>query len=394
MSTVAALLVIAIVYAAGDFVAQKTKAVFSMLFVSGIIFMVGFWFGIPKTLFEDSAIVPVALAFIPMLMVHMGTLMKLKDLREEWKTVLIALGAIVAASAALFLIGSPLIGKEFAVPAAGPISGGVVATLIMSEAAKAKGLETVLVFLTLLLVLQNFVGLPVASVCLNREGRRLRGLFRSGEGVTEVNEGEEVVEEHEKPALRIFPETPKELQTPFILIMKALLVGWLAVLVAGLLGDVINKFVMALAFGILFYETGFLENKILTKANAEGLALFALLVPIFMSLNKATPDMVMSLIGPIVVAFGIALVGIVAVALVSAKIFKYTWEMSLAIGVCCLFGFPATFIISNEVATALGETPEEREFVLTGILPKMLVSGFTTVTIASVFLAGFLANLL
>jgi hypothetical protein len=151
---------------------------------------------------------------------------------------------------------------------------------------------------------------------------------------------------------------------------------------------------MALAFGILFYETGFLENKILTKANAEGLALFALLVPIFMSLNKATPDMVMSLIGPIVVAFGIALVGIVAVALVSAKIFKYTWEMSLAIGVCCLFGFPATFIISNEVATALGETPEEREFVLTGILPKMLVSGFTTVTIASVFLAGFLANLL
>jgi hypothetical protein len=42
----------------------------------------------------------------------------------------------------------------------------------------------------------------------------------------------------------------------------------------------------------------------------------------------------------------------------------------------------------------LGETPEEREFVLTGILPKMLVSGFTTVTIASVFLAGFLVNLL
>jgi hypothetical protein len=176
--------------------------------------------------------------------------------------------------------------------------------------------------------------------------------------------------------------------------MKTMLVGWLAVLVAGLLGDVINNFVMALAFGIFFYEAGFLEHKILTKANAEGLALFALLVPIFMNLNKATPDMVMSLIGPIVVSFAVALVGIVAVALVGAKIFKFTWEMSLAIGVCCLFGFPATFIISNEVATALGETPEEREFVLTGILPKMLVSGFTTVTIASVFLAGFLVNLL
>ncbi|HOJ83032.1 MAG TPA: hypothetical protein PLR17_08110, partial [Acetomicrobium flavidum] len=182
MDAITALLIIAVVYAIGDFVSQKTKAIFSMLFVSGIIFMVAFWFGVPKTLFEDAAIVKLSLALIPTLMVHMGTLMRLRDLREEWKTVIIALSAIVFASIALFLIGSPIIGREFAVPAAGPISGGVVATLIMSEAAKAKGLETVLVFLTLLLVLQNFVGLPIASICLSREGRRLRDVFRT-EGI-------------------------------------------------------------------------------------------------------------------------------------------------------------------------------------------------------------------
>jgi hypothetical protein len=68
--------------------------------------------------------------------------------------------------------------------------------------------------------------------------------------------------------------------------------------------------------------------------------------------------------------------------------------MCLAVGVCCLFGFPGTFIVSQEVANAVGETSEERDFILTGILPKMLVSGFTTVTIASVFLAGFLVKLL
>jgi hypothetical protein len=150
---------------------------------------------------------------------------------------------------------------------------------------------------------------------------------------------------------------------------------------------------MALFFGILFYEAGFLEHQILDKAKATGLALFALLVPIFMSLNKATPEMVVSLLIPVIASFAIALVGIVLAALVSSRFFKYTWEMSLAIGVCCLFGFPGTFIISQEVANAVGETPEEREFVLTGILPKMLVSGFTTVTIASVFLAGFLVKL-
>jgi len=391
MNAVTALLVIALVYAIGDFVAQKTKAVFSMLFVSGIIFMVGFWFGVPKTLFEDAQIVKFALALIPMLMIHMGTLMKLRDLKEEWKTVIIALGAIVAASATLFIIGSSLIGKEFAVPAAGPISGGVVATLIMSEAAKAKGLDTVLVFLTLLLVLQNFVGLPIASFCLSREGRRLRGQFRSGDKIEEKR-GPDKPSVEEKPVWRIFPETPKDLQTSFILIMKAMLIGWLAVTVADLLGGVINSFVMALLFGIIFYEAGFLEHQILDKAKATGLALFALLVPIFMNLNKATPEMVMSVIAPVAASFAIALVGIVIVAMISSRFFKYTWEMSLAIGVCCLFGFPGTFIISQEVANAIGETPEEREFVLTGILPKMLVSGFTTVTIASVFLAGFLVR--
>ena len=399
MDAITALLIIAVVYAIGDFVSQKTKAIFSMLFVSGIIFMVAFWFGVPKTLFEDAAIVKLSLALIPTLMVHMGTLMRLKDLREEWKTVIIALSAIVFASIALFLIGSPVIGREFAVPAAGPISGGVVATLIMSEAAKAKGLETVLVFLTLLLVLQNFVGLPIASICLSREGRRLRDVFRT-EGIlkgdlprkSQANNDHNT--DHNERKWKFIPETPKELQTPFILIMKTMLVGWLAVMVSKLLGGVIDKFVMALIFGIVFYEIGFLEPKILTKANSEGFTLFALLVPIFMNLNRATPSMVISLIVPIALSFAVAVIGIAISSVILSKVFRYSWEMSLAIGVCCLFGFPGTFIVSQEVANAVGETPAEKEFVLTKILPKMLVSGFTTVTIASVFLAGFLVKLL
>ena len=395
MDAITALLIIAVVYAIGDFVSQKTKAIFSMLFVSGIIFMVAFWFGVPKTLFEDVAIVKLSLALIPTLMVHMGTLMRLRDLREEWKTVIIALSAIVFASIALFLIGSPIIGREFAVPAAGPISGGVVATLIMSEAAKAKGLETVLVFLTLLLVLQNFVGLPISSICLSREGRRLRDVFRT-EGILKGDLSQKSLTntDHDERKWRFIPETPKELQTPFILIMKTMLVGWLAVMVSKLLGGVIDKFVMALIFGIVFYEIGFLEPKILTKANSEGFTLFALLVPIFMNLNRATPSMVISLIVPIALSFAVAVVGIAISSVILSKVFRYSWEMSLAIGVCCLFGFPGTFIVSQEVANAVGETPAEKEFVLTKILPKMLVSGFTTVTIASVFLAGFLVKLL
>ena len=124
--------VIGLIFAIGDFVAYKTKAIASMLFVSGLIFLFGFWYGLPKTIFEDAGLVKIGIYVIPMLLVYMGTMMKLRDLRNEWKTVTIALAAIVAVGVALLVLGGPIIGKQYGIVAAGPISGGVVATIIMA----------------------------------------------------------------------------------------------------------------------------------------------------------------------------------------------------------------------------------------------------------------------
>ena len=97
----------------------------------------------------------------------MGSFMKLRDLRDEWKTVLIAISALIALAAALYPAWQSVISeRKGPLTAVGPISGGVVATLILSEAVKAQGLESLAVFATLLLVMQNFVGLPIASFCL------------------------------------------------------------------------------------------------------------------------------------------------------------------------------------------------------------------------------------
>ena len=394
MGTLGAILVIAVVYAAGDVVSNKTKALFSMMFVAGLLFLVGFWVGIPETLFEDSKLIPVAMALIAMLMVHMGSFMKLRDLKEEWKTVLVAITALVALALALFLLGGFIIGRERAITAVGPISGGVVATLIVSEAVRAQGLDSLAVFATLLLVLQSFVGLPISSFCLKRESVRLIRGFRTGTAAPVETGSGKPASDPEVPTWRVVPPLPKSLQTPFILIAKALFVGWLAVQVANLTGRVIHPFVVALIFGIIFYEIGFIEHKILEKASSSGLTLFILLVPIFMNLSKATPQMVASLIVPMIVAFAIALAGMIIVSFILSRIVGYSWELSLAISATCLFGFPGTYIISQEVAESQSDNDEEKEFLLKQILPKMLVAGFTTVTIASVILAGIIVNLL
>jgi len=393
MDALTAFLIIAVVFAIGDFVACKTRAICSMIFVSGLVFLVGFWYFIPKTLFADSQLIQVGILSIPVLLVYMGTLMKLKDLREEWKTVLIAFGAVVAVGVSMLFVASPIIGKQFAVAGAGPISGGVVATFMVNEVATELGLDTVAVFATLLLVLQTFVGLPVASICLSKEAKKLHGQYKAGEFRSEDASSSKKADP-EQPTWRLFPAFPKELQTPFILLMKTVLVGWLAFQAAALTGGAVNKYILCLIFGMVFYETGFLEHKIMDKANATGFLLFPLMIIIFLNLPKATPDMVAELISPIVISFAISLVGIGIVTFVLGKICKYSWGLSLALGVTCMFGFPGTYIVSQEVCQAVSNTVEEKEFLLSRILPKMLVAGFTTVTIASVVLAGFLVKYL
>ncbi len=379
-----AILVVLVFFAVGDLVASRTKALISMRFISSVLILAAFWLGMPADLFVQTGLMTLAMTFIPVLMVHMGTMIDGRAMLAQYKTVIIALLTMCAASGAVILIGSPLIGMNYALTATGPISGGNVAMLIMSAAAQEKGLNDILVFVTMLLILQGFIGVPIASFCLRREARRLKLEFAAG--------AETIVAAEKVERKKLIPPMPKKLRTPFILLCKSFIVAALAVGAAGLTGNVVHPFVMALVFGVLAYEIGFLEARVLEAAASSGLAIFIMMLPTYVNLSKATPEMVMSLLFPIAVSFAAAVVGLVVSSFVISKVAHTSFDMTLAIGSCCLFGFPATFIVADEVARSYGDTEEEHKFIESRIMPQMLVSGFTTVTIASVFLAGFLVN--
>ena len=55
---------------------------------------------------------------------------------------------------------------------------------------------------------------------------------------------------------------------------------------------------------------------------------------------------------------------------------------------------PADAIISESTCEALSDDPDEVNYLMSKIFPSMIVGGFTTVTITSVFLAGIFATLL
>lgn len=82
MEAIISLTFILVVYSIGDFISVKTKSIVSMLFTSSVIFLFGFWAGVPTTLFEASRLQGIGALLITLLLVHMGTMLNFRQLKE------------------------------------------------------------------------------------------------------------------------------------------------------------------------------------------------------------------------------------------------------------------------------------------------------------------------
>ena len=390
MTAIISAAVIFVVFAVGDMISAKTKAIVSMLLVASVVFLAGFWTGIfPTTLFADSTLLSMAGLLVTMLLVHLGTTIKLRDFGAQWRTVIIAAVACIAISAAVYFIGQLIIDRGFALVGAPILSGGVVATLQMQEMAQKADLPQLAVFATLVMCAQGFVGYPVASLCLKSEAKRIKAQLDAGELSVASQDAEKAAAASRK---KLIPALPAKYNTPNVVLAKVVLVALLSVFVSSLFHDAVNKLVWCLIFGVLCKELGFLDEDALGKANATGIVMPIITLSIFTNLASATPEMVVSMVVPLLVVIAIGTVAFAVVSILIGKIFHYSWQMSVAIGSSCLFGFPGTVIISNEVSESTGTTPEEKAYINAQIMPKMLVAGMVTVSITSVLVAGVMCK--
>ena len=156
MNGLYALTIILLIYAIGDLVATKTKAIISMLFVAAVIFAVCFWNGLPSTLFEDSTLVAFSSVTIGMMLVHMGTTIKLSDLIQEYKTVIIVLCSTLAICGGVYYIGRIFVEEYYALVSASVLGGAVVACLVMTEAMNSVGATDAAAFGSLILIVQDY----------------------------------------------------------------------------------------------------------------------------------------------------------------------------------------------------------------------------------------------
>ncbi|WP_271854055.1 hypothetical protein [Planococcus maritimus] len=398
MPQMLALAIMAFILFIGELISIRTKAWIPSIFVSGVLFLIGYWTFFPEDIVTIGGIPPVvATLLIYLLITNMGTLLSLNELKKQWRTILIALSGILGIVVFLLAIGTLLFDFQTVIVAIPPLVGGLVSALIMSEGASAAGLPTLAVFAIVIYVIQGFAGYPLTSIMLKREGRNLLKQYRNNDlpDHAPLTQGAvEQREQDEKP--KLFAALPEKYNTDFFKFFRLALVGYAAYLVSTLLAPVveISPFVLCLLFGVLARSIGFLERHPLQKANGFGFAIMALLLFIFDGLKTATPEMMLEILYPLIGCIIIGLVGMYIFSFIIGKILKVSKEMAFACSLTALYGFPADYIITVEVINALTQDEKEREMLTSRMLPPMLVAGFITVTIVSVILAGIFVGFL
>ncbi|RJE81431.1 hypothetical protein [Paracoccus sp. JM45] len=386
--------ILAFILWVGDIVSVRTRSWLPSVFICALLFLFGYWTFFPQDIVEIAGFqTPIVYLAMYLLITNMGSLLSFAELTRQWRTVVIALSGIVGIIILLFTAGLLVLDYQTIVIATPPLVGGIVASLIMSQAATDAGLQALSVLAILVYVMQGFAGYPLTAIMLKREGRRVLIAHRKGEWQA-VTRADTTVVDAGGP--RLFKAFPAGYQTPYFAFMRLGIVAFAAWGSAQLLSPVvtISPFVLCLVFGVIATTLGFLEREPLRKANGFGLTVLILMVFIFDGLKRATPDMLTQLAVPLVTIVVIGLIGMYLASFLTGRLLGVSPAMAFACSLTALYGFPADYIITNDVIRALSDDEDERALLTDHLLPPMLVAGFVTVTMVSVVLAGLFVGLI
>ncbi|MCL1993237.1 MAG: hypothetical protein FWG66_09850 [Spirochaetes bacterium] len=395
MTFILAFAIIVCLQGLGDVVSAKTKGKVPSIFVACVLFLAGFWTIIPTQIAGPSG-ATVTLTqmagisgslfsvMLALLVTNMGTLMSVKELFAQWKTIVIGVVAVIAAVAAVYWLGAFLFEPIHGIVVAPSLVGGLAAVNMMMQASGEAGRPDLATIAILIFSMQGLVGYPLMNFFLRRQAKNVLDDYKAGKiALKGAAAGDATV-----PPWKIIPDTPSKYQTPIVLISKLVLVTFIADSVSTLTGGAVNTLVLCLVFGITATELGFLEKKLLAKAETMGIMMIVLMGFVFGGLANATPSVLMEVFAPLVTLFFLGTGMLVFVGIAIGKMFfKETWAMSGAIVLNCLCGFPPNFVLTNETSKNMSANDSEYEILMQEMLPKVLVGGFATVTVTSVIIA-------
>ena len=381
-------MIVLIVFALGDIVGKITKGKLSGMMVVMLLFLVGFLTKLfPADIIDQGGLTALSKLAIAMVLFNMGTTLNVKQLIEEWRTVLVA-ALCMLASCLVMLLVSPVIGFDTVLVGMPVINGAAMATSLMASAAAEKGLATAAALCAVIYSVQKFVGAPIASAMGIRYGKKLLKAYRENPAQFKKQETG-----NGTSAKVSFADKHKEWYSANVMMALVAAGSW----VAHILGDLtpINYSIWALLLGVACAASGLVPTKPLQKSNSYGLMMVAVFGSIIPSLAKVSLSDLGTMAFQTIVLFIAALIGVALVGWILP-----TWklvgdkDLAVGIGVEQFLGFPSNVVICREVGDAVGETPEEKAFIEDTLNVPYVVGGITVITVLSTMLAGFVINML
>ncbi len=334
-----------------ELVTKKTKARVPSLLIVSIFFLAGYWSGFfPKDILDISFVNQIRQIMLLFVLINIGTMFDINEIKREWRTVVVILAAVAGIVVIVTPVGGMIFGREMAMAAVPPLTGGGMASLLMSDQAAAMGLPEVAMLATMVFVFQGFFGFPLTSYFLRREGITLVEAFRRDKKKSAGGAGAGGAQAGHKKTINDL--VPQKYKTYTYYLMKLGILATIVYFINLFTGQYFSSTILEIAIGIIGVMLGFLEKEPLKKAESNGLLQICLTASFMRNFANSTPEQVFGLIVPIIGFLILGSIAITVFSVISGKLMKFSFNMSMAIGLNCFLGFPFNYIICSEAISA------------------------------------------
>lgn len=344
---------------------------------------------IPDTIIDDSYLPQIYAILVAPLLFHMGSLIPLKTMLAQWRSVVISIAGMIVAVGVIAAVVGPIFGFQYVVAGSGPLAGGIVSTGLTTDGLKAANVDSAIVVLpALVLMLQSLPSMPLTNLLLRkfaihlRDSGDLEELARNHKKVQKENGGDKKL-----------VNLPQMLVDNELFILFLILVGGsLATLLA--IPTHIPSSIIALVLGVASTAIGLTPERSMEKSSSFGIAMASVVAIVMAPLVAASLSDVLAALIPVAVILAVGAVGIMIGGAIATKLLKWKTTLGMSVALTAMYGFPADYLLTNEVVRSVGRTEEERDALREAMLPPMLVGGFTSVSAGSVVIASVLVSFL
>ena len=390
MEAICAAAVVLAFIAFGELISIWSKARIPSLLVAMLSIFVFAKIGIvPETVIDDSMLVQIYTILVAPLLFHMGTLIPLRVMLKQWRSVIIATSGMLVAVLLILAVVAPLFGFETFVAGSGPLAGGIVATSLTTEGLTAHGAaSSIIVLPALVLMLQSLPSMPMTNFLLRRYATKLRDSGELLELARAHHAEEEEAQQKKKPIT-----LPGFLVDNQLFMLFLILVGGSAATLLAVPTHIPSS-ILALILGILAAAVGLSPDKAMERSNSFGIAMAGVIAIVMAPLVTASVQDVINAFLPTVMILIVGGAGIIGGGFIATKLLRWKSGLGMSVALTAMYGFPADYLLTNEVARSVARDEDEKEALLSAMLPPMLVGGFTSVSAGSIVIASVLVSLL